>query len=465
MSFGQANAHVLGCDFYAFQPASPPSRKDWERPLDLKTTRNGTGIAPPEGLQYLRPSIDMSWTMIPMLTRMDGSGLAAGREWTGVVRIGDGHVNGSGVLLDSGIHILTAAHLIERFSLESGRVYFQDGTTQVSRTIQKVQAYPGASFTSTGVWHDLALLTLNQAAPVWAVRHEHNQQRDELGNIAVLVGYGSARSPEGVALPEDHASRRAGENLVEVTGASLFNYGARGSLSEHLIFDFDNGTAQHDALGTILGLRDLGLGGVEAMLTPGDSGGGMFLERDGKWVVAGIHSYVMSGGAADLTGAPDSSIGGLGASVRVSGYADWIDFQTGMAQTPQGRNDAPPPRTEVPLTVKEGEAVWFLVSLGAPALQRVSVRFETRDGTARAGMDYIPTRGEIVLEVGQQWAKVWVQTLADNLVEGEESFYLVLRDPIGAGFPAGTRELTAVRTIIDDISLAGVTQMHPELFG
>jgi len=57
-----------------------------------------------------------------------------------------------------------------------------------------------------------------------------------------------------------------------------------------------------------------------------------------------------------------------------------------------------------------------------------------------------------------------VQTLA-NSNQGERDFFLVLENPEGAKFPEGKEELTAQRVVHDDeVGLAGVTDLEPELF-
>ena len=52
-----------------------------------------------------------------------------------------------------------------------------------------------------------------------------------------------------------------------------------------------------------------------------------------------------------------------------------------------------------------------------------------------------------------------MHTLADSHIKGNETFSLVLSNPQGVDFPVGLVELTAQRTIIDDITLLGVTQL------
>lgn len=400
----------------------------------------------------------------PLLSRYDGTGGIAGPAWTGVVRVHDRRVSGSAVLLASGLHLLTAAHLVDDFDLVAGEVIFETKDGVVTRGITAVAAYPGAIVNGSGVWHDLALITLSQAAPVAAERYAIYDGVDEVGRVATVVGYGAAQNVYGVAVPEAQATRRAGLNTIDATGASLVGEGWQGSLTGQLFFDYDDNTIVHDTLGSLLGIAQLGLGGAEAMLTPGDSGGGLFIEQDGVQLLAGINSFVTRYESTDISSAADGSVGDMGAVTRVSSYAGWIAKETGQAQTPFGESGDPPETVTVPLRVVEGQGVWFLVQLSHAATQQAMVDFSTRDGTALAGFDYIPTSGILSLDEGERWAKIWVQTLADNLIEGEETFSLVLRNPVGAGFADGIIELTAMRTIVDNIILTGVTQLIPDLF-
>lgn len=108
---------------------------------------------------------------------------------------------------------------------------------------------------------------------------------------------------------------------------------------------------------------------------------------------------------------------------------------------------------------------FFLVNLSGPATHVATVDFSTRNGSATAGEDYIPTHGTLTLQENEWWVQFWVQTLADSLIEGNETYSLVLSNPQGADFPIGQVELTAQRTIIDDITLVGVTHLTAELFG
>ncbi len=85
----------------------------------------------------------------------------------------------------------------------------------------------------------------------------------------------------------------------------------------------------------------------------------------------------------------------------------------------------------------------FNVSLDAPAGAPVEYAFETRDGTALAGEDYVATSGNLAFAVGQQTATIQVELLPDTDVEGDETFSLVLTDGDG-------NEAYAIGTIVDD---------------
>lgn len=401
----------------------------------------------------------------PFISLYDGDGVSSDAAWSGIVHIHDGFISGSGVLLDSGLHLLTVAHLVDDLALANSTVVFETVSGTVSRRIQAVEDYPGVVLNSQGVWHDLALVTLDQVAPLTAARYNLYTGKDEVGQTATLVGYGEAQTPSGVVLPESGATRRAGENTIDAVGTSLAPFGWQGSLADQLFYDYDDGTISRDALGDLFGLSNRGLGGSEAMITPGDSGGGLFVEQGGDWLLAGINSFVSRWSAADIDTAADGSLGDIGAATRVSSYVDWIEAHTGQTQIPSANATTPPATGDVPLQIQEGQGGWFLVQLPGPATQIATVDFSTRDGSAIAGQDYIPTHGTLTLGVGERWTKVWVQTLADNLREGNETFSLVLSNPHGATFPVGQTELVAQRTILDDATLTGVTQLAGALFG
>jgi hypothetical protein len=101
-----------------------------------------------------------------------------------------------------------------------------------------------------------------------------------------------------------------------------------------------------------------------------------------------------------------------------------------------GSTSAPPSISASRSTVVEGDqgtsAAVFTVRLSRASVRPVSVRFTTADGSARAGEDYVASRGIIVFQPGQRSTKVAIRVIGDTLPEAQETFFLVLFRPRGA---------------------------------
>jgi hypothetical protein len=259
---------------------------------------------------------------------------------------------GSGVLLSTGRHLLTAAHLVTdgsgALNVISARVFFDlpfpDGRVEIA----------GGSFIPHPDWdgdvlrgNDIAIITLAEVAPAAAQRYDLYDGTDEVGKDGTKAGYGlSGQGDTGETGAYDFGTKRSGQNKYDaLADVALENWWGRtpgvdfvpGSV---LQYDFDNGkfdnetgTWPNDAFGFMFGdldplLRDpLGLGEDEVMAALGDSGGPTFI--DGK--IAGIASYRERlfnwpswYDSPDVNGWPDSSFGEFGSDTRVSFYADWI---------------------------------------------------------------------------------------------------------------------------------------------
>ena len=79
----------------------------------------------------------------------------------------------------------------------------------------------------------------------------------------------------------------------------------------------------------------------------------------------------------------------------------------------------------------------FTVSLDRPAIGTVTVDYATRDGTATAGEDYTQTSGTLTFNEDEETKTVSVALLDDAVDEGEETFTLVLSNPVGARIADG----------------------------
>jgi hypothetical protein len=91
------------------------------------------------------------------------------------------------------------------------------------------------------------------------------------------------------------------------------------------------------------------------------------------------------------------------------------------------------------------KAVTFVITLSERTTQSVLVRFDTLDGTATAGSDYVRTGGTINLAAGMISMPVSVTILADTRVEADETFRVVI-----SSTAAPVRDGEGVGTILDD---------------
>lgn len=249
--------------------------------------------------------------------------VAVGTGFDGVVRVDDLSVGGmgSGTLLTSGMHVLTAGHVVcDDFGNPSDIsdlfVTFETPTGTVQIGVSEVYVHPTYTGTIIG-WTqtaDIAILRLASPAPSNVERYDIYRDRDELGKVATLVGYGLAGTPAtGGSIPS--GTKHYGQNIFEILGTTMDpTYH-----SEILMYDHDDGTIANDLFGNRFGIRQTGLGLQESAALPGDSGGPAFI--DGK--VAGLCSF--GAGYWDANGVFQKPVGTAEAYVRVSGFSDWID--------------------------------------------------------------------------------------------------------------------------------------------
>lgn len=74
----------------------------------------------------------------------------------------------------------------------------------------------------------------------------------------------------------------------------------------------------------------------------------------------------------------------------------------------------------------------FPVNLSQPSTTTVTVQFQTVDGTAVSGVDYLPASGTLTFLPGEQTQFVEVTAIGDTLAEGDEIFFVQLSNPVGA---------------------------------
>ena len=101
--------------------------------------------------------------------------------------------------------------------------------------------------------------------------------------------------------------------------------------------------------------------------------------------------------------------------------------------------------------VVEGLPLTFSLNVSAPQPTPVEVRWELRQGTAVAGIDYADAAGTVTIAANRTFATVEVDTLADAVPEGEDALTLTLVEtspPGGIVVSADAGE--AMGTIVDD---------------
>ena len=124
-------------------------------------------------------------------------------------------------------------------------------------------------------------------------------------------------------------------------------------------------------------------------------------------------------------------------------------------------DDAPPALAIDDVTVAEGDAAQFTVSLDAASGRDVTVSWATADGTATAGSDYTGRTGQsLTIAAGALSGTVSVQTATDGDDESDETFTVTLGSPVNATLDDATGEATitdsdaAPALSIDDLTVA-----------
>jgi Calx-beta domain len=98
----------------------------------------------------------------------------------------------------------------------------------------------------------------------------------------------------------------------------------------------------------------------------------------------------------------------------------------------------------------------FTVSLSATSTQPVSVTASTQDGTATGNVDFGAGSVLLTIPAGQKSQTVTVYIIGDTIVEGTETFFVNLSNPVNATIADGQ----GVGTIIDDDQLFLLNQTN-----
>ncbi len=89
------------------------------------------------------------------------------------------------------------------------------------------------------------------------------------------------------------------------------------------------------------------------------------------------------------------------------------------------------------------------LTLNAPSAQPITVTYQTLDGTALAGQDYVAQLATITFEPGITYKYFDFPIMNDSTTEGEETFSVVLSNPVNAEL--GTTTTQTVRIVADNL--------------
>ena len=149
------------------------------------------------------------------------------------------------------------------------------------------------------------------------------------------------------------------------------------------------------------------------------------------------------------------------------------DAPTNFVLTAAGATPTPtlPTLSVAGVTVAEGAAgvttaARFTVTLSKAATTAVTVAYATANGTAAAGTDYTAAAGSLSFAAGETTKTVTVSIIGDATVEPDETFTLLLSNPVNATIATGTATATIAN---DDLATpvtppAGGTDLWKEQF-
>lgn len=388
-------------------------------------------------------------------------------DYTGVASIRMDGAQGTGVLLWTGRHILTAAHVFNNAPAnEQITIAFNSAHAIAPVQIKSISIHPGWENDSRNFNNDIAIIELKQEVASDIARYEIYREFDEVGQEFSRVGFSNPSDPSTGNLLSGQKQFQGGKNIYDTTSDSINSLKGTNIQADYsLSYDHDNGQAAQDAWGDILNKPQTGVDN-EYLARSGDSGGPAFIDNK----VAGIASFIFryqkpDGSSADINEDTDSTYGEIASDTRVSKQANWIDSIIDPNFVPK----APSSKEAVdkfPIEGDSGSLVnYFLLELSSPLAVDASVSYETLDGSAKAGSDYIATSGVAKISAGETKIAIAVEILGDTLAEGNETFYLRVFNPQGGIFPDSVSELKAFHTIVDNDNTTPSSQNNIELVG
>jgi len=339
-------------------------------------------------------------------------------------------IRASGILLSTGQHILTAAHLFNEY--DDSKTILIKSADDVTYQKENLYIYHGWDSTDQDYNHDLAIIELSPQETSIGLSLWQNEHY--MDTLFTLTGFGN------------NSTLHTGNNIFE-GDASLFNPIFNKSIIEgtQLLYDYDNGLEAQNSIQNLFNTpSSISPVTNETLSQFGDSGGALLVNNQ----IAAISSYIFRDPRYDINDIVDSSAGEIGIATRIFPYIPWINFIT----TGNIQYTAPEKAEDVLTSVPEpfaGEIVNFFLLEVPKSSEDITLHYTTRDGTAISGSDYQQTQGLVTVLANETSKAIAVTIYGDIEPENDETFSLIITDPTGYWFDS-TIELIATHTIINN---------------
>lgn len=182
--------------------------------------------------------------------------------------------------------------------------------------VKRITIHPAYLDTTTSGECDIALVELEQSVKGISPAIINNKF-NELNNEVVGVGFGLMSKANDSEPSKELKQKNAGQNVIDSIGGWKLN-----GVPTLLLCDFDAPDRKDcNKMGSPKPLP------LEYVCSGGDSGGGLFIKRESKWVLVGI----CSGSPVDINQLMKTGYyGSVMNWTRVSAFTDWIEESIGQ---------------------------------------------------------------------------------------------------------------------------------------
>jgi autotransporter-associated beta strand protein len=207
--------------------------------------------------------------------------------------------------------VLTAAHCLTNTPTDS--VFYRN--FGVSLDAKRLIPHPQFNGSAAN-GYDVGLIELAEPSEL-VTPAQRMRDLVPLGAEATIVGFGLTGTGLTGSIVGTHGTKRAGKNIVDINGTSLLDENDRPYPEFMLFTDFDNPDDAGDSRWGSATPLDL-----EYQTAGGDSGGGWYIDHDGRPRLYAVHSVGLS-----FDESMNNDYGDSAGGTRVTRFNSWIDQQ------------------------------------------------------------------------------------------------------------------------------------------